>query len=195
MSKISIVGDIIPHHQLLASCCTGKGEYNFDNCFKDIEEELKSDLTICNFESSYSSTLPFVGHMNLYRQFRDNKEYDYLLPNAINMILINSNKEFLDYICKYFNCLCVANNHTYDGGHKAFNNLLNSVKDSLTTGYNNKGIIFNINNLKVGIYNYTCYTKKIVQGPYPKVNKYNTISADYLHSFRDDCDILIILPH
>lgn len=106
--SLLFVGDLMQHSAQIEAAHTEKGSYNYQNCFKLIEPELKkNDLNIANLEVSLGGR-PYTG----YPCFSAPDEFLYAIYKA------------------GFNVLTTANNHCLDRGKRGMERTLDLL-DSL----------------------------------------------------------------
>lgn len=149
---ISAVGDIMVHGpQLKAQYNKEKNIYDFNNNFSHIKKYFEdSDLNILNFETT------LAGSEEKYSSFPKFNSPDELVDSLKNV---------------GFNIFCLNNNHSLDKRSKGIFRTLDVMKnkDIISTGIRNevndkKYIIYNKNDIKVGLISYTYQIKDTLNG-------------------------------
>ena len=184
--SIIFIGDIMGHDsQIAAAFDKEKNSYNYDKVFEKISPTIKSsDFAIANLEVTLAGP-PYVG----YPQFSSPDE-----------LAISCKKSGIDI-------LVTANNHSCDKGKKGLIrtiDILDSLNIPHTGTFKNldeRGqknlLIFEKNNIKIGMLNYSYGTNGI---PVPKPTFVNLIDKslilqDINQSKKDSLDKLIVFIH
>ena len=184
--SIIFIGDIMGHDsQIAAAFDKEKNSYNYDKVFEKISPTIKSsDFAIANLEVTLAGP-PYVG----YPQFSSPDE-----------LAISCKKSGIDI-------LVTANNHSCDKGKKGLIrtiDILDSLNIPHTGTFKNldeRGqknlLIFEKNNIKIGMLNYSYGTNGI---PVPKPTFVNLIDKslilqDINQSKKDSLDKLIAFIH
>lgn len=177
--SIVAAGDLVIHMPIVESVYDNtSGTYNFDSIFSKVKDYItKSDLAICNSETSY---LQDQSNFTGYPCFNS--------PTSLLSSLKNTG----------FDILTSAHNHTLDQGVQGVNSTFKAITDNgfdvlgIKNNYDDKNyIIKDINGINVGITNYTYSetdtlgTKSLNGIPIPKELQGRINVFDFSHIEKD----------
>lgn len=204
-ASLSSIGDLLIHSPIFKSVATADGNYDFTSIFKYVKPYLeKYDYNVANLEVSLGGT-------------ENGLEYSgYPLFNCPDSIVTAAKDMGI-------NMLLLANNHTYDCGYSGFIRKIGVIKNMgvAYTGVakDNTQKLYNIvevNNIKIGIVNYTYETvstgegNKAINGillDKEAVNLVNTFNYHKLDVFytdlqnkismmkNDGAEVIVAYPH
>lgn len=200
-ASIGSTGDILIHSPILDSCKNGN-KYDFSGIFKYVKPYYqKYDYMVANLEVSLGgAALGYSG----YPVFN--------CPDSILDALKSSGVDMLIH----------ANNHCYDTGKQGFKRTVETIENS---GMDHTGarssekekpyLIKNVNNIKIGMINYTyetqkLSTKKALNGipvddedaplinsfKYDKLNEfYSELSDNISNMYKDGAEAIVLYIH
>ena len=175
-ATVMSIGDIMVHSpQLTGALNPATGEYNFDCYFKEIAPYFAaSDLNVGNLEVTFGG--------NEGREFSGYPLFN--TPDSLADSIKNAG----------FNLLLTSNNHCYDTGLAGLKRTAQVLKQkgieftgTKETDADPAYVIKQVNNINIGIINYTYETKCLTEGrKYLNGNPVNSEANGLINSFNYD---------
>lgn len=175
-ATVMSIGDIMVHSpQLNGALNSSTGDYNFDCYFKEIAPYFAtSDLNVGNLEVTFGG--------NESREFSGYPLFN--TPDSLADSIKNAG----------FNLLLTSNNHCYDTGLAGLKRTAQVLKQkgieftgTKETDVDPAYVIKQVNNINIGIINYTYETKCLTEGrKYLNGNPVNSEANGLINSFNYD---------
>lgn len=175
-ARVMSIGDIMVHSpQLNGALNSSTGDYNFDCYFKEIAPYFAtSDLNVGNLEVTFGG--------NESREFSGYPLFN--TPDSLADSIKNAG----------FNLLLTSNNHCYDTGLAGLKRTAQVLKQkgieftgTKETDADPAYVIKQVNNINIGIINYTYETKCLTEGrKYLNGNPVNSEANGLINSFNYD---------